>query len=168
MVAKAPAPILPVIPFRACPIRASIGILGRKWALLVIRDIGLRRILRFNGLVRANPGLTPRALSLLLRDLQREGLILRVEDTEGTTDRIRYSLTKKGTDVLPVIASLIAFGMRHYADRVFDDGEAHDLADVFPGQQAALIGPLLPFASKAIRGRSAKSTASRPPFSFDG
>jgi DNA-binding HxlR family transcriptional regulator len=154
MTSKSSRPILPVVPFRSCPIRASIGILGRKWALLLIRDIGLRRISRFNELVRANPGLTPRALSLLLRELQREGLVLRLEDAQSTAGRVHYSLSKKGKDVVPVVASLIAFGMRYYADRVFDDGKPRDLTEVFPGQQIALIGPLLAFASMANTTRS--------------
>jgi DNA-binding HxlR family transcriptional regulator len=151
MPAKIPSPILPQIPFKSCPLRASLGILGRKWALLLIRDVGLRRISRFNELVRANPGLTPRALSLVLRDLQREGMIFRSADPASARPRVTYSLTDKGTDVLPVVAALIEYGMQHHADRVFEDGRARDLSEVFPGQQAVLIGSLLPFARGARR-----------------
>jgi len=149
MPAKVSPPILPQIPFKACPLRASLGILGRKWALLLIRDIGLRRISRFNELVRANPGLTPRALSLVLRDLQREGMIVRSEDPASAHRRVSYSLTEKGADVLPVVAALIEYGMQHHPDQVFEDGRARDLSEVFPGQQAALMGSLLPFARGA-------------------
>jgi len=149
MPAKITSPILPQVPFKACPLRASLGILGRKWALLLIRDIGLRRISRFNELVRANPGLTPRALSLVLRDLLQEGMIFRSEDPDSAHRRVSYSLTEKGADVLPVVAALIEYGMQHHPDRVFEDGRARDLAEVFPGQQAALIGSLLPFARGA-------------------
>jgi DNA-binding HxlR family transcriptional regulator len=152
MTAKIPRPILPQVSFQACPIRTSLGILGRKWALLVLRDVGLRRISRFNELVRANPGLTPRALSLLLLDLQREGLVRRSADPASPRGRVRYSLTPKGADVLPVVAALIEFGMRHYSDRVFEDGKPRDLTEVFPGMQRALIGPLLPYARGADRG----------------
>ncbi|MGA8709734.1 MAG: winged helix-turn-helix transcriptional regulator [Thermoplasmata archaeon] len=152
MTGKVPSPILPRVPFRACPIRASLGTLGRKWALLIVRDVGLRQISRFNELVKANPGLTPRALSLLLTDLQREGMILRSVGSASSGRRVRYSLTRKGRDVLPVVAALIEFGMRHYSDRVFEDGRPRDLGEVFPGEQATLIGPLLPFARGAARG----------------
>jgi len=144
-------PILPAVPFRACPVRATLGILGRKWALLVLRDIGLRRLSRFNELVKANPGLTPRALSLLLRDLRLEGLALRTGASRSGKEGIRYSLTPKGRDALPVVAALIEFGMRHYADRVFDDGRARDLAVVFPGAQEVMLGPLLRYASRSGR-----------------
>jgi DNA-binding HxlR family transcriptional regulator len=148
-----PGPILPAVPFKACPVRATLGILGRKWALLVIRDIGLRRLSRFNELVKANPGMTPRALSLLLRDLQLEGLALRTEASRSSKDGIRYSLTKKGRDALPVVTALIEFGMQHYANQVFDDGRARDLAVVFPGAQEVMLGPLLRFASRAGRDK---------------
>ncbi len=51
-----------------------------------------------------------------------------------------------------MVAALIEFGMRHYSDRVFEDGRPRDLGEVFPGEQATLIGPLLPFARGAARG----------------
>jgi DNA-binding HxlR family transcriptional regulator len=137
--------ILPHVPFKECPIQASLGILGRKWTFLVIRDMGMLGVTRFNEFVRNNPGLTPRALSLLLRDLQREGLIHRSEEQGSTKKRVTYSLTKKGKDVLPVLTALIGFGMNHYADVVFEDGKARNLTQVFPGSQAELLGPLLPY-----------------------
>ena len=33
-------PPVPVVPFKNCPIATSLGVLGRKWSLLIIRDIG--------------------------------------------------------------------------------------------------------------------------------
>ena len=41
--------------FAARPIRPDLGVLGRKWALLILADIGLRRVNRFSGLLRSNP-----------------------------------------------------------------------------------------------------------------
>jgi len=41
-------------------VKASRDVLGRKWALLVLRNIGLYRTQRFNEMARITPGLTKR------------------------------------------------------------------------------------------------------------
>jgi len=38
--------IQPQVKFVKCPIRTSLGILGKKWTILIIRDIGVRKINR--------------------------------------------------------------------------------------------------------------------------
>ena len=49
--------------FAARPIKSDLGVLGRKWALLILADVGLRRVDRFSALLRSNPRLNPRILS---------------------------------------------------------------------------------------------------------
>jgi DNA-binding HxlR family transcriptional regulator len=67
--------IQPQVKFIKCPIRTSLGILGKKWTILIIRDIGVRKINRFNRILESIPGLTPRVLSMRLKELEKEGLI---------------------------------------------------------------------------------------------
>jgi DNA-binding HxlR family transcriptional regulator len=33
-------PLLPSVRFKNCPIQTSLGVLGKKWTLLILRDIG--------------------------------------------------------------------------------------------------------------------------------
>jgi DNA-binding HxlR family transcriptional regulator len=51
--------ILPQVRFIKCPIKTSLGVLGKKWTILIIRDIGFRKIERFNRILESIPGLTP-------------------------------------------------------------------------------------------------------------
>lgn len=67
--------IQPQVKFISCPIRASLGVLGKKWTILIIRDIGVRKIGRFNRILESIHGLTPRVLSIRLKELEKEGLI---------------------------------------------------------------------------------------------
>src|SRR5215472_673204 len=67
----------PDVKFQTCPIKASMGVLGRKWAMLVLRDIGFRKIDRFNRLLESIQGLTPRVLSMRLKELEEDGIIQR-------------------------------------------------------------------------------------------
>jgi DNA-binding HxlR family transcriptional regulator len=118
------------IMFNSCPVEATMGVLGRKWALLVLRDIGLYRKQRFNEMLKITPGLTKRVLSMRLRELSREGYI---EVVERGRSYSKWDLTEKGRDVLPVLMALVQFGSKWYADRVFSDKTPRALEDVFHG-----------------------------------
>jgi DNA-binding HxlR family transcriptional regulator len=104
--------------FAARPIKPDLGILGRKWALLVLTDIGLRRVDRFSGLLRSNPEIKPRILSRRLGELEEAGMIRRVG--AGRAPRpVRWALTEKGIDILPALIRLIVFGARWHAENPF-------------------------------------------------
>jgi DNA-binding HxlR family transcriptional regulator len=67
--------IIPQLSFIKCPIKTSLGVLGKKWTMLIIRDIGVYKVTRFNHLLESIPGLTPRVLSMRLNELRKEDFI---------------------------------------------------------------------------------------------
>ncbi len=123
--------MLPAVPFVACPIRASLGVLGKKWTMLILRDIGFLKIDRFNQMIRSLPGLTPRVLSMRLTELEKDGIIKQVE-TKSVPKVVRWSLTEKGNSTLPILMSIIEFGSRWHADVVFEDKVPRAIEQVFP------------------------------------
>ncbi len=137
--------MIPEVPFETCPIRSSLGVLGRKWSLLVLRDVAFLSPLRFSQILRNNPGMTPRVLCMRLQELQKEGLIERNEDPAD--DRVvNYRLTQKGRDTIPVLTAFIQYGARHHAGRVFEDGKPRTIGQLFPGQQKVMLGRLIAYA----------------------
>ena len=104
--------------FAARPIKPDLGVLGRKWALLILADIGLRQVDRFSGLLRSNPQLNPRILSRRLRELEKAGMIMRVEENPAPRP-VRWAMTEKGIDILPAIIRLIVFGARWHTENPF-------------------------------------------------
>lgn len=104
--------------FAARPIKPDLGVLGRKWALLILADIGLRRVDRFSGLLRSNPKLNSRILSRRLRELEEADMIRRMEKNRPPGP-VRWIMTEKGMDILPAIIRLIAFGARWNAENPF-------------------------------------------------
>jgi DNA-binding HxlR family transcriptional regulator len=111
---------LPDVEFAQCPIRTSLGVLGKKWTILVLRDIGFLGVGRFNRLLDSIPGLTPRVLSMRLKELEEEGFIECVENGKSPMV-VRWTLTEKGRDVLPILTLITAFGSKWHADVVFKD-----------------------------------------------
>lgn len=143
-------PILPQVPFEFCPIRASLGCLGRKWALLVLRDVAFLRDVTFGQILKRNKGMTPRVLSTRLRDLRKEGVIERVADPEDER-KVHYRLTRQGEDIIPILTAFIQYGIHHHADHVFEDEKPRELERVFPGRQTFMLGRLARYAEKAPR-----------------
>jgi DNA-binding HxlR family transcriptional regulator len=111
---------LPGAKFAQCPIKTSLGVLGKKWTMLVLRDIGFVGVDRFNRLLDSIPGLTPRVLSMRLKELEEEGFIECIENGKSPLI-VRWALTEKGRDVLPILMLVTAFGSKWHADVVFKD-----------------------------------------------
>ena len=130
--------ILPQVRFVTCPIRTSLGILGKKWTILILRDIGFLKIDRFNRILESIARLMPRVLSMRLKQLEREGFIECVEERRSPI-MVRWRLTEKGKDTLPILMQLVAFGSKWYSDIVFDDKKPRKLNEIFPQPKAREI-----------------------------
>ncbi len=116
------------VEFLSCPVQASLKVLGREWAFLVLTSIALFRANRFNDMVRAMPGLSKRLLSMRLAELERAGFIVRAEHRRGF---VRWELTANGADVVPILLTMVQFGAKWYADELFDNRAPHSLAEIF-------------------------------------
>jgi DNA-binding HxlR family transcriptional regulator len=133
----------PVVPPEHCPIATTLGTLGRKWTLTILRDVAFFPGTTFSAIRRSNPGLRQRTLSLRLKQLQAEGLIERANGGERTSG---YRLTSKGLDVWPILAALFDYGILNHASVVFSDGRPRTLAEVYPGSSPLLTGRLGTYA----------------------
>lgn len=130
--------IRPQVKIVNCPIRTSLGVIGKKWTMLIIRDIGFLKIRRFNRILESIPGLTPRVLSMRLKELEKEGII---KSTEEKSDQVivLWNLTEKGKDILPILVMLTAFGSKWYPEFVFEDKKPRNLEDIFSQPEAREI-----------------------------
>lgn len=122
--------IRPQVKIVNCPIKTSLGVLGKKWTMLIIRDIGFLKIRRFNRIIESIPGLTPRVLSMRLKELEGEGII-KCKEVKKDHVMILWSLTEKGEDILPILLMLTAFGSKWYSEFVFEDKKPRRLDQVF-------------------------------------
>jgi DNA-binding HxlR family transcriptional regulator len=122
--------LLPGVKFVQCPIRTSLGILGKKWAMLLLRDIGILGVDRFNRLLDSIPGLTPRVLSMRLKELEKEGFI-RCAEKGKSPMIVRWTITEKGRDVIPILLQFTAFGSKWHADVVFEDKNPRKPEELF-------------------------------------
>lgn len=93
-----------------CPVERTIGIIGKKWAALVIRDLlGGRR--RFGELLSSLSGISPRTLSARLDELERSGVVKRKVFPE-MPPHVEYRLTKRGEDLHLIIDQMARWGAK--------------------------------------------------------
>jgi DNA-binding HxlR family transcriptional regulator len=91
-----------------CPVCATADIVCGKWTLLIIRDLAEQRS-RFCELERSLAGISPRTLSLRLRALEEEGIVVRRTFPE-VPPRVEYTLTEKGRALVPIIEDMRRYG----------------------------------------------------------
>jgi DNA-binding HxlR family transcriptional regulator len=92
----------------SCPVCRTADIVCAKWTLLIVRDLSEGRS-RFCELERSLSGISPRTLSLRLRDLEQLGVVERQTFPE-VPPRVEYALTDKGRALLPLIEDMRSFG----------------------------------------------------------
>ena len=136
----------PTVEFVNCPIRASLGVLGRKWSLHVLRAIAFGGPAGRAQILAWRDGLTPRVLSRRLLELQKEWLVEKAPGG-GPASEVKYQLTAKGRDVVPVLAALLRYGSLHHAKEVYADRRPREIGQVFPGSQRRGLRELRSFGS---------------------
>lgn len=96
----------------ACPIERTMSLVGTRSAMVLMREAAYGTT-RFDDFVRRT-GLTEAVVAGRLRDLVREGLLAREPYRDpGQRARQAYVLTDAGSDLVPALLALAAWGARH-------------------------------------------------------
>ena len=100
---------------KQCPVGIDLATLGRKWAIHILTSVGVQHVDRFNQILRSLPGLTPRVLIMRLNELEESGLITPIIIQEGPR-LVRWTLTEKGEDTLPILEGYFSFTRKWHPD----------------------------------------------------
>ncbi|MES0129553.1 helix-turn-helix domain-containing protein [Mesorhizobium sp. M0029] len=117
-----------------CPISLSLELLGDRWTLLIIRDMIFAGKRHFREFLLSGEGISSRTLAERLQTLQDEGIVTRSDDPTHKLKAI-YKLTEAGIDLLPVLATLGAWGSKY---RNADDKLARIADELAAGGEAGL------------------------------
>ncbi len=92
----------------ACPVEITMGLIGDKWKVLIIRDL-LTGTKRFGELKKSLNSITQKVLTNNLRQMEASGLVKRKVYAE-VPPRVEYSLTETGWSLKPILDSMVAWG----------------------------------------------------------
>lgn len=109
-----------------CSVEWCLEVIGGKWKGVILHYL-LDGTRRFGELRRLMPGVTQRMLTMQLRELEEDGLVLRTVYAE-VPPRVEYSVTELGRTLGPIIAAMRTWGdeylvrMPHRLGRTADAG----------------------------------------------
>ena len=108
----------------ACPVEATLTLIGNKWKMLILRNLKTRpwrfnelQTRRFGELQRSVGGVTQKVLTAQLRAMEASGLLTRKVYAE-VPPRVEYTLTQTGYSLKPVLDAMCDWGLeyQHSAD----------------------------------------------------
>ncbi|QGQ97257.1 transcriptional regulator [Paenibacillus psychroresistens] len=95
------------------PVEAALEVIGGKWKVVILCFLTKGEgILRTGELRRLMPGVTQKMLTQQLRELEKDGIILR-ETYDQVPLKVEYSLTEYGRSLTHILDALCAWGERH-------------------------------------------------------
>lgn len=118
-----------------CPVARSVGIVGDRWSLLIVRDAfdGLRRFSDF----QRSLGVARNILSDRLRRLVDAGILATQPGSNGSAHQ-EYVLTAQGKSLFPVVVALRQWGEQY----LFGQDEPHsELIEKKTGRPLHFMAP---------------------------
>jgi DNA-binding HxlR family transcriptional regulator len=91
-----------------CSIAKALEVLEGRWTFLIIRDL-IEGTRRFGKLRKSLAGVSPKTLSVRLKELEKNGVIARTAYAT-IPPTVEYSLTEKGRSLKPIIKAMKLWG----------------------------------------------------------
>lgn len=132
----AETPIAPPAELKSCPVDNTFKIMGKKFTVLILRNMIYAKQKHFNEFLNSIEGINPNTLSTRLREMERNKIIERKIFHESPV-RIEYHLSDKGKDLFPILEQMAAFSMKH-APEIFRNGKASCFQQVLHRDPASL------------------------------
>jgi len=99
---------------KECSVRKSVNFLGKRWTLLILLELykGKSEWKRFSQIKRNLDNVTPKVLSMRLKELEREKLIEKRINVEKFPIKSEYKLTEAGKDFINVIKNIKKWSLK--------------------------------------------------------
>ncbi|MDD3266018.1 MAG: helix-turn-helix domain-containing protein [Burkholderiales bacterium] len=98
-----------------CPVEAALDVIGNKWKRVILFHL-LSGTKRFNELRRLIPDVTQRMMTLQLRELEADNIIIRTVYPK-VPPHVDYKLTNFGQELEPII-----FLLKEWGEKVIQQG----------------------------------------------
>ncbi len=90
----------------------TLSLIGGKWKMIILYAIHTNVTIRYNALQRTIGSITFKTLSVQLKELEADGLIIRNEYPQ-IPPKVEYSLSEKGRSLIPIMDAICSWGYNH-------------------------------------------------------
>lgn len=92
-----------------CEIELTLEILGGKWKALIIWNLHLHGVIRYNEFRRIIPNVTQKMLTQQLKELEKYGIVSRAAYAT-VPPTVDYRLTELGEELIPIMSAMDSWG----------------------------------------------------------
>ncbi|WP_106791129.1 helix-turn-helix domain-containing protein [Aquimarina sp. Aq78] len=100
---------------KKCALNVAIDIIGVRWASQIIFSIS-QGVNRFHLLKEELPNISEQVLSRKLKILEKQKIIIKTIIPDSTPIGVRYILTSRGEDLLPIFENICEWGKSYSLD----------------------------------------------------
>lgn len=104
-----------------CPISFGLDLFGDKWSFLIVRDLAFKGKHFYNEFLGGEEGISTNILSDRLKQLEIFGIVS-FETIKQKQIRKKYSLTKKGKDLIPILIEYIVWSSKYDSETEAGEG----------------------------------------------
>ncbi len=104
-----------------CEIELTLEILSGKWKALLIWNLHLHHVIRYNEFRRLIPSITQKMLTQQLKELEKYGIVSR-KVYPSVPPMVEYTLTSVGQELIPIMESMDLWGKK-YVKKYHEDIE---------------------------------------------
>lgn len=98
--------------FGKCPMYYTMSVVEGKWKWIILWEIYLADVIRYNKLREELRPIAHKTLSNQLKELEASNLIHREQYNE-VPPKVEYSLTDEGKTLIPILDLMYQWGDRH-------------------------------------------------------
>lgn len=102
----------PIHSVKDTPFGYTLSLISGKWKIIILYWLIESQPIRFNELQRLIGSITYKTLSVQLKELENDGLIIRKEYPQ-IPPKVEYSLSEKGISLYPILESMCQWGEKN-------------------------------------------------------
>ena len=101
-----------ILPSTVDPFEYTLSIIEGKWKMKIVYTLANTELMRYSELKRTLAPITHKMLSVQLKELERDGLVIRTE-YQQIPPRVEYSLSPKGDDMISIFKEMWIWGHKY-------------------------------------------------------
>ncbi len=102
----------PINSIKDTPFGYTLSLISGKWKMVILYWLIESQPIRFNEMQRLIGSITYKTLSVQLKELENDGLIIRKEYPQ-IPPKVEYSLSEKGLSLYPILDAMCKWGEKN-------------------------------------------------------